>query len=108
MGGIGSGSGYRWSKKTYLEETRRIDINFMKKNGWLRPGASGALSWSCGDTPTGSIRFLTLYDKLILTYKYREYDDDWQSMEEHVLFDRTPCNYGGERLGFFALIAIGA
>jgi len=35
MGGRGSGSWYRWDKKTCIEETKRIDIRHLKKKDWL-------------------------------------------------------------------------
>jgi hypothetical protein len=34
----------------------------------------------------------------VLNYRNRSYGEDWQDVEERVWFERTPCNYGGERL----------
>lgn len=100
MGGLGSGTYYRGNNKTYLEEVRRIDLNFMKKKGMLRPGNRGTLTWFCGGEQAGLINYRTEYAQLVLNYRYREYGEEWTPYEEHVLFDRTPCNYGGERLWF--------
>jgi hypothetical protein len=101
VGGYGSGSWYRWNKKATTEEVRRIDIRYMKKKGLLQwPGYTGSLSWSCGGEPTGSIRYRVESDRLVLMYSYRAYGEDWQKYEEGVWLDRTPCNYGGERLWF--------
>lgn len=44
MGGIGSGNWYRWDKRTTIEETKRIDIRYMRQQGLLKPGWSGSLS----------------------------------------------------------------
>ena len=95
MGGIGSGS--RWSTRTTTEEVKRVDIRYMHKHGMLRPGYSGSLAWSCGGEPSGSIRFTTWHDHLILNYRYRTYGSDWEDMDEYVQLERTPCNYGGTR-----------
>lgn len=57
MGGIGSGSWYRYNTKTTTEEVHRIDIRYLRKQSQLRPGYTGNLSWSRGDELTGSIRF---------------------------------------------------
>ncbi|MCP4284866.1 MAG: hypothetical protein GY792_10505 [Gammaproteobacteria bacterium] len=101
MGGPGSGSWYRWNKKTTAEEVHRVDIRYMRKQGLLRrPGSTGSLSWSCGGEQTGSIRYRVERDRLVLMYRHRSGGDDWQGIEEPVWFDRTPCNFGGERLWF--------
>lgn len=101
MGGMGSGRWYRWDKKTTTEEVHRVDIRYLHKQGLLRwPGSTGSLSWSCGGEQTGSIRYRVEQDRLVLMYRYRLHGEDWRAVEEHVWFDRTPCNYGGERLWF--------
>ena len=57
MGGIGSGSYYRWnSSTTKTEETHRVDIRFLKKMWYLNPGTHGSLSWNCGREPYLSMR----------------------------------------------------
>ena len=100
MGGLGSGNWYRWDKKTTTEEVHRVDIRYMRKQGLLWPGCTGSLSWSRGGEQTGSIRYRVEQERLVLMYRHRFYGDEWRDMEERVWFDRTPCNYGGERLWF--------
>jgi hypothetical protein len=91
---------YRWNKKTTMEETKRIDIRYMKNRGLLKPFKTGSLNWSVGGEPSGDIRYTCHHDYLQLNYRYRENGEEWQPVEEKVFFDRTPCNYGGERLWF--------
>jgi len=98
MGGIGSGSGWRWSTKTTCGEVKRIDIRYMRKQDLLIPGRSGSLSWTRGSESTGNIRYRVEESRLVLNYSFREHGGDWQPVEETVWLDRTPCNYGGERL----------
>ena len=100
MGGPGSGSWYRWDKRTTAEEVNRIDIRYMRQQGFLRPGYGGNLSWSCGDRKTGSVMYRVETDSLVLIYRARVQGGEWESIEEHVRLSRTPCNYGGERLWF--------
>ena len=99
MGGTGSGQWYRWDKKTTCEEVKRIDIRYMNQKGLLKP-CSGKLSWSCNGEPTGNINFTVDGQVMILSYRYRQGGEDWQSVEERVVIDRTPCNFGGERQWF--------
>jgi len=100
MGGIGSGNWCRWSKQTTLEETKRIDIRYMRKQGLLKPSTMGSLRWTRGGEPNGDIRYFCHQNYLQLNYHYRENGGEWQPIEQRIHFDRTPCNYGGERLWF--------
>ncbi|MBL6985229.1 MAG: hypothetical protein ISR74_06505 [Candidatus Thioglobus sp.] len=101
MGGIGSGGYYRDSKRATTEGTRRIDIRFLKKSGFLRPNTAGSLSWNNGGAPNGDIRYTMLDDVMILKYRYRHYySDEWVSVNQDIMLDKTPCNYGGERKWF--------
>ena len=100
MGGYGSGNWYRWSSKTTTESQHSIDIRWLKKQGYLRSGYSGCLSWSWGGVQTGSIRYRIETDRMVLYYRHRPYGGKWENIEQVVSFDRTPCNYGGYRTWF--------
>jgi len=97
MGGSGSGNYLRWDSKSTTESQHRIDIRWLKKQGYLRPGASGLLSWSRGDEQTGSIGYRMEHDRMILNYRQRPHGDEWENVEQAISFDRTSCNYGGLR-----------
>lgn len=97
MGGKGSGSWYRWDKKSTLEEVRRIDIRYLKSQRFLEGYTSGTLSWNCGGEPRGLINFTHSNDVLTLNYKYREYGGEWQSAKQTINILKTPCHYGGFR-----------
>lgn len=100
MGGSGSGSWFRWDSKTTTESQHRIDIRWLKKQGYLRPGNAGLLSWSWRDKQTGSIGFRMETDRMVLNYRHRPHGGDWEDVEQAISFDRTPCNYGGFRTWF--------
>lgn len=101
MGGSGSGQYYRGSSRTTCEEVKRIEIRYLKERGWLNRNSSGSLSWNCGGEPMGNIRFSIQADTMTLNFKCRQYgDDEWESVEQEIKLDRTPCNYGGERKWF--------
>ena len=101
MGGSCSGNWYRWDAKTTTENQYRIDIRWLKKQGYLRPGSIGSLSWSCDGGQTGSIRYRMEVDCMILNYQHRPTGGEWEPVEQTVTFDRTPCNYGEFRTWFF-------
>ena len=100
MGGYGSGRWSSGSSSTTVFETNRIDIRYMKKAGLLKPTTKGNLTWSRGGEPTGNINYECHQEHLLLKFKFRLGNYDWQSKEQKVWFDRTPCHYGGERLWF--------
>ena len=100
MGGYGSGGWYRWNSKSTTESQHRVDIRWLRKQGYLLTGKFGLLSWSQGDKQTGSINFKIEANHMILKYRHRSQGGEWQKIEQTVSFDRTPCNYGGQRKWF--------
>jgi hypothetical protein len=100
MGGIGSGNWHRWNTQTTIEATRRIDIRYMRKRGFLKPYIHGTLSWSRGGEPNGNINFLTHTDHLELNFRYKENGGEWQPVQQKIRFDYTPCHYGNTRQWF--------
>jgi hypothetical protein len=100
MGGIGSGNWYRWDTQTTVEETKRIDICYMRKQGFLKPNTHGTLSWTYGGEPSGEINFATHDDYLQLNFRHKEHGSEWQSIQQKIRFDCTPCHYGNSRKWF--------
>ena len=101
MGGLGSGHYYRSSARTTCEEAKRIDIRFLRKQNMLRPNTSGSLSWNIGGEPSGNISYTMYENTMVLNFRFRRYDDDeWESVQQVIWFDRTPCHYGGIRKWF--------
>lgn len=100
MGGYGSGCWYRWHTKSTTESQRRIDIRWLKKQGYLQPKSFGLLSWSQRNKQTGSTGYGVEADHMVLKYRYRLHCGEWENVEQTVSFDRTPCNYGRHRTWF--------
>lgn len=100
MGGSGSGQWYRWDSKSTTESQHRVDIRYLKKQGLLKPGIGGSLSWSCSGEQTGSIRYRMESGHLVLEYRHRSPGGDWEPVEQTISFDRTPCFFGGHRKWF--------
>jgi len=50
MGGMGSGTWCRVGTKTTVEDCNTLDVNRLARDGALRVGASGTISWSSGLT----------------------------------------------------------
>lgn len=100
MGGCGSGRWQSYGGKRTTESQHRIDIRWLKKQGYLRSGLVGSLSWSSRDEQTGVINFRMEEGRMVLSFRHRTYGEDWQPVEQVILLDWTSCNYGGKRPWF--------
>lgn len=99
MGGWGSGR-YGYGSATTTSEARRVDIRYLRKQGWLYPGARGLLSWSCGGEPSGSVTYRIKGSMFTLDYKVRDYGGEWEPVVLSVPLLTIPCRYGGHRYYF--------
>ncbi|MEA3487491.1 MAG: hypothetical protein U9R20_07525 [Thermodesulfobacteriota bacterium] len=72
----------------------------MRKQGYLRPGAAGLLSWSRREKQTGSINYRMETGRMVLNYRHRPHGGKWENVQQVISFDWTPCNYGGKRTWF--------
>jgi len=81
MGGWGSGN--RWSNTTKLEETKRIDIRWMKKQEMLEPYSQGSMKWSRAGEPAAEIGFSVQTNSMTLSYRCKGHDrKEWAPREE--------------------------
>lgn len=95
MGGFGSGR--KWGKAA-TDTMRALDIRKMARDGLLRPGAGFSWEWSSGGEVRASIRAEVGEDRVTLDYRSRDQGGEWTPRRYPVLIERTPCNYGGERV----------
>lgn len=100
MGGSGSGSWYRWGTRDTTAGYKAIDVNFLHRAGYLRPGQRLFLSWTRGGQSSGSIGGYMEEGQLVLRYRSGSPGGEWEDMEYAVRLTRTPCNYGGYRPWF--------
>lgn len=75
-----------------------LDVRYLQRNGFLRPGSSSSLRWSRRGEPFGSINLRAWDDRVVLSYRTRKHDsEEWSAKEYPVSLEWTRCNYGGER-----------
>ena len=97
MGGLGSGNRWRSSSPT-CESYQQIDLNRLKKLGWLRVGRGYTLNWAFGH---GSINYKVFESHISLDFKVRERDhENWVPVTQTIRFDRTHLHFGGQRHWF--------
>ena len=105
MGGVGSGSWYRFSKKTTTDECHSMDVRYLHRNGLLKSGGWFSLRWSRAGRQTGSIRGVVEGEKrpeqVTLLYRHKSgLGGEWEDVREPVELAWTACNFGGERPWF--------
>jgi hypothetical protein len=101
VGGVGSGSWYRFDKKATTEECHGVDFRYLHRNGLLRSGRPFSLRWSRAGRETGSIGGVAHDDRVNFLYRHRAGPgDEWDDVKETVPLDWTPCNFGGKRPWF--------
>ena len=93
MGGYGSG---RRSSKPKVEECNSIDANQLNRDGGLKNGWNGTMTWSRNGKKFSSIGIRTTADYLYLGYRSELYG----SVIQPVQIERMPCRYGGSRAYF--------
>jgi hypothetical protein len=105
VGGEGSGSWYRFNKKSTTNECQSIDVRYLCRNGLLEPGRSFSLRWSQAGRETGSVGGVVSGDgrpvQITLLYRHRGGSGGkWEDLQEPVSLEWTACNFGGERPWF--------
>ncbi|WP_212744640.1 hypothetical protein [Bathymodiolus heckerae thiotrophic gill symbiont] len=88
----------RWGSKSTVDSQHAVDVRYLKKQGSLEAGKSGSLTWSRQGKQTGAISYQVKENGIMLIYNMRENSSaEWETVEQFVSFDYTPCNYGGKR-----------
>lgn len=97
MGGYRSG---RPSFRLTCGVMKRLDIRWFRRQGYLRPGYRGSVSWSYNGEPSGSISFLTHENGIQAKYWVEEYGEERQNFDYLIQTTSTPCHFGGSRPWF--------
>jgi len=102
MGGMGSGRlwGLGASK---CEDYRSIDLAWLNGQGILKRRTWSTITWSRCDEQTGAIRVKAEPGGLRLSYKARDWDEEWEGIEELIPFSYTFTNFDGQRRWFSCL-----
>lgn len=94
MGGYGSG---RTSYRQKADHYRSLDVNKMHKAGALKPNALGGWQWTQDGEQIASINYGMSGAGLVLNYRVRQNEADWESVIETVGLTYEKCHHGGER-----------
>ena len=93
MGGWNSGRNHRGAGR--CEAWHRVELTYLRKNDFLRPGRRSTLLWHRGGERTGSIGFCAFEDHAELRYSC-----DGESVAQRIDYRYTPTNFGSRRMWF--------
>jgi hypothetical protein len=79
---------------------RALDIRRLQCDGLLTPGQVFSWNWLRNGETVASISIRSEVDRVILDYRSRSYDGEWQVKKYPVYLDWAPCNLGGRRAWF--------
>ena len=96
MGGLGSGRSSGGGKVT-AEACRSIDVNRLRREGVLSAGWSGGWEWKRHGERVSSISVRGGEHRIVLSYRSRIGNEDWQDTEEPIPIRWVPCRFGGQR-----------
>ena len=109
MGGLGSGTYYRWDTQATTAGVRRLDVRVLHRAERLTPGGDYWWSWSDGGMVTLRVGATALEGRalfLVLHYRHRRGVGAWEDVAELVRLTWTPCRYGGWRAWFRCPVSV--
>lgn len=96
MGGLGSGRRGGWGRRK-VEASPSIDVNELRRAGYLRSGWQGIRQWMRNGEKVAAIEMHAERDQLLLDYGVRVEGGEWENVAQTVDLVYVPCRYGGER-----------
>jgi hypothetical protein len=100
MGGQGSGRRYHIGSKNTTDDYNSIDVRRFQREGILTPGYSCTWQWSRNEKVVSTIGIRSEADRIVLSYRNKGRDGEWQDVKYSVFLEYTRCNYGGRRTWF--------
>ena len=95
MGGIGSGSWDRRSRKSSTDQCLTLDTRDIRKHFLARQSGSVHWTWSDGRKSSISHTVTWISGEPLLSLKYRWSDE--ADVQIHILLPYKPMRFGGER-----------
>ena len=98
-GGCGSGR-HGGARKRRVESCLALDVNELRRQGALTPGASGTVTWERDPDAVASADFRACTAELILCYGGHDTEAP-NAIEQRVVLSFVPAAFGGARAYFF-------
>ncbi len=99
---------YYYDKKTTVDDCKKIEASWLKRQGYFQGFKSGTITWSRGEEKTGSVGICVdtmpfndepPYAKFNYTTTFFNTGEK-ENFDYKVNLTTTPCNFGGKRWWF--------
>jgi hypothetical protein len=90
----------RRAERNTTNDYRNIDVRRWQRDDLLAPFRYFGWSWTRNGERVASIGVRVQTESVTLIYTHSRWDSEPRAMEYAVTLERTPCNYGGERVWF--------
>ena len=101
MGGSGSGrTAGMGLLRDKCHEYHSVDLAWLRRNGYLRTGYDGSITWSLAGNKTGWIQYRVESDGLWFSYRTRPRGGEWRDVDELIPFTYSATNFQGQRRWF--------
>jgi hypothetical protein len=101
MGGLGSGTWYRFNKKALTDHYRAIEVQQVYNAGARHMGIPFLWTWGALQGAENPVTIELSPNRKQLTVSYGWYQNGHiEQIQYCILFTYTPCNYGGYRPWF--------
>ena len=89
----------RWQTRNYVEDHRSIDIRRWHRDGLLKRHWF-SWQWTRDGERIASINVRSENDQVRLSYRSRQYGEEWEEVDQPVTITWTDCHLGGARPWF--------
>ena len=86
------------NKKPVTEHQYFLDLRWLKREGYLQNNKSGKINWN----DSKPVYFTVMQSQITLEYSswLFGFDRGGVTLHQNILFDYTPCHFGGNRTWF--------
>ena len=98
MGGLGSGSWYRWDTRRVIDTVDCLDVRRLARQGALREGVHAVITWRQGQQGELRHEFACERQGIVLTYRARRHREDWQTVHQEIAVERVRTGFGTRAL----------
>lgn len=104
---------YYFDKKTEANPLKKLEISWIKKQGYLKPNSmtSTTVTWTHGMSGKKSSISMSVINQgtnphVQLQYTQTEENGDKKDFDYNIQLVTTPCHYGGDRYWFICPLTI--
>jgi hypothetical protein len=98
MGGLGSGSWYRWDTRRMIDTVDCLDVRRLARQGALREGVQASITWRQGQQAECSLEVACESRGIVLKYRPWGVSGDWCAVQQEIAVEWVRTGFGRRAL----------